>query len=72
MIVHDNFDFKDTVKDQAVGSTHEMRHLTTAFAFICDKVDANGLLQSMIRRHVPLSESAIIQPAAQTWDRIDA
>lgn len=49
-----------------------MRHLTTAYAFNCRKVDAHGLRQSMLRRSVQLSESAIILAAAETWFNIDA
>src|ERR1700760_3343220 len=49
-----------------------MRHLTTAYAFNCRKVDAHGLRQSMLRRSVQLSESAIILAAAETWSNIDA
>ena len=71
MIVYDNFDFKDTVKDQALGSTHEMRHFTTAYAFTCDKVGPQGLTQSMLRRDIPLSELDIARPAARTWERAD-
>lgn len=52
--MYDNYDFLDTVTDQALGSTNEMRHLTTAYAFINRGIPEAGLKQDMLRRNVPL------------------
>lgn len=69
-VVYDNYDFMDTVKDQALGSVQEMRHMTTAYAFINTGAPVSGLTQSMLRRHIPLDIWNVAGAAAETYRRI--
>jgi hypothetical protein len=45
--VYDNVNFKDTVRDEALGHTAVMRNLTTAAIVICPEIPDSGLQQSM-------------------------
>jgi hypothetical protein len=69
-IVYDNFDFMDTVKDQTLGSVQEMRHMTTAYAFINTSAPITGLTQSMLRRHLPLDIWNVARAATETYRRV--
>lgn len=55
VIVYDNFNFKDTVSEQALGSSRPvMRNLTSALLIICPKIPTSGLQQSMLNTSQPL------------------
>ena len=69
-IIYDNYDFMDTVKDQALGSVQEMRHMTTAYAFINTSAPVSGLSQSMLRRHLPLDIWNVARAASETYRRV--
>lgn len=54
------------MKDQALGSTNEMRHLTTAYAYINKAIPETGLKQRMLRRTQPLMLRSIATQATLT------
>ncbi len=60
----------DTVKDQALGSVQEMRHMTTAYAFINTSAPITGLTQSMLRRYMPLDIWNVARAASETYRRV--
>lgn len=53
--MYDNFNFKDTRRDEIVGHTATMRAMTTAALIICPSLPSSGLLQSMHNPTIPLS-----------------
>jgi hypothetical protein len=57
----------DTVKDQTLGSVQEMRHMTTAYAFVNTSAPVTGLTQSMLRRHLPIDTWNVAVAAAMTY-----
>ena len=70
MIIYDNYDFMDTMKDQALGSVQEIRHITTAYAFINASAPVTGLTQSMLQRHLRLDIWNVARAASETYWRV--
>ena len=47
MVVYDNVNFKNTIRDEVLGHTTTIRNLTTATIVICPKLPDSSLQQSM-------------------------
>jgi hypothetical protein len=54
VVVYDNFNFMDNVRDQTLGNYDIMRNLTTGLLVVSSALPTSGLTQSILRRHVPL------------------
>jgi hypothetical protein len=54
VVVYDNFNFMDHVRDQTLGNYDIMRNLTTGLLVVSSALPTNGLTQKMLRRHVTL------------------
>jgi hypothetical protein len=61
VVVYDNFNFMDYVRDQTLGNYDIMRNLTTGLLVVSSALPINGLTQSMLRRHVALDARDILQ-----------
>ena len=60
VVVYDNFNYMDYVRDQTLGNRDIMRNLTTGLLVISPALPKNGLTQKMLRRHVPLDAQSML------------
>ncbi|KAN0074102.1 hypothetical protein V8E54_008039 [Elaphomyces granulatus] len=62
VIAYDNFNFKDNVRDQALGSSHAiMRNMMTALLVTCPYLPQNGLTQDMFHPEKLLSYKTLME-----------
>jgi hypothetical protein len=54
VVVYDNFNYMDYVRDQTLGNRDIMRNLTTGLIVVSSALPKDGLTQNMLRRHVAL------------------
>ena len=71
-IAYDNINFKDSVRDQALGSKGTQRNLTTALLIECPELPVGGLKQGMHNPAVELDADAIIENVGQSRDEFYA
>ena len=61
VVAYDNYNFLDTVRDQALGvKSRLMRNMTTAILVKCPHLPGGGLNQSMLNPVVPLDGDALL------------
>jgi hypothetical protein len=60
VVVYDNFNFKDTVRDEYLGNTAEMKNLTTGAIVLCPELPPQGLTQDMHDPSIPLTADLIV------------
>jgi len=61
VIAYDNFNFKDTVHDQVLGSSKSvMRNMTSGLLIVSPSLPSSGLKQSMIDPKQPLTLNDIL------------
>jgi hypothetical protein len=60
VVVYDNFNFMDYVRDQTLGNRDIMRNLTTGLLVISSALPKDGLTQKMLRRHVHLDARSML------------
>ena len=68
VVAYDNINFKDDVRDQALGSKGRMRNLTTALLIKCPELPDGGLKQTMHDPSVPLDADALIEKVGSARD----
>jgi len=68
VIVYDNINFKDTVRDEVVGHKSVMRSMTTAAIVICSELPSNGLRQDMHHPEIPLCIDDIFSSTGVSGD----
>ncbi|KIV98311.1 uncharacterized protein PV09_09843 [Verruconis gallopava] len=71
VLVYDNFNFKDTRRDEILGHTATMRAMTTAAIVICPSIPHTGLQQSMHNPAKPLSIHDVFQSPGISGDGTD-
>ena len=64
MVGYDNFDFKDTIRDELLGHKAKMRNLTTSWVMICPELPATGLTQDMHDPTIQLQTMDILNSPA--------
>jgi hypothetical protein len=60
VVVYDNFNFMDHVRDQTLGNFDIMRNLTTGLLVTSSALPIDGLTQRMFRRHVALDSEKML------------
>jgi hypothetical protein len=70
VVVYDNFNFKDTKRDELLGHSATMRAMTTAAVVICPELPTSGLTQSMHNPILPLNMHDIFGSPAISGDNI--
>lgn len=60
VVVYDNFNFMDYVRDQTLGNYSVMRNLTTGLLVTSSALPMNGLTQRMLRRHAALDGRQVL------------
>jgi hypothetical protein len=73
VVVYDNFNFMDYVRDQTLGNYDIMRNITTGLLVVSSALPTNGLTQGMLRRHVALdAEDMLLQYQTQQDEASEA
>ena len=60
VVVYDNFNFMDHLRDQTLGNFDIMRNLTTGLLVTSSASSIGGLTQRMFRRHVALDSEKML------------